>query len=256
MVEKQQITMDKIVEIENLSKSYDGKQFALKKCSFSLEKGKIYAIVGESGSGKSTLLRLIAGLERPNTGTIKIKEKIVSSDKQMIAPQERHIGFVFQDFTLFPHLTVAQNIAFGLKNNQEKIVKELLELIKMENYGKVYPAELSGGQEQRVAIARTLALEPELLLLDEPFSNLDASLKANLRQEIRQIVKNVGTSMLFITHDIFDAIDIADEILLLQDGYILHHSTMENFTKNIENQTVQNTLSQLKINAEKVLQLF
>lgn len=243
----------KILEIENLSKTYDGKKYALSNCSFSLQTGKICAVVGESGSGKSTLLRLIAGLERPNGGSIKIKEKVVSDDSKIVLPQKRNIGLVFQDFALFPHMTVEQNITFGLKSNKKETVKKLLKLIKMEEYGKVYPNELSGGQEQRVAIARTLALNPELLLLDEPFSNLDAGLKSELRQEIRKIVKQVGTSMIFITHDLFDAIDIADEIIFLQDGIMLRHSSISDFSQNIENTEVEKIISDLKSNAERVL---
>lgn len=243
----------KILEIENLSKTYDGKKYALSNCSFSLQTGKICAVVGESGSGKSTLLRLIAGLEQPNGGNIKIKEKVVSDDSKIVLPQKRNIGLVFQDFALFPHMTVEQNITFGLKANKKETVKILLKLIKMEEYGKVYPNELSGGQEQRVAIARTLALNPELLLLDEPFSNLDAGLKSELRQEIRKIVKEVGTSMIFITHDLLDAIDIADEVIFLQDGIMLRHSSINDFSQNIENTEVEKIISDLKSNAERVL---
>ncbi len=245
----------KILEIENLSKSYDGKKFALKDCSFSLEAGNICAVVGESGSGKSTLLRLISGLERPNSGFIKIEGKTVSDDNQIIPPQERNTGFVFQDYALFPHLTVEQNIAFGLKNNKKERVRELLELIKMEGYENSYPSQLSGGQEQRVAIARTLALKPNLLLLDEPFSNLDSNLKTELRQEIRQIVKQIGMSMIFITHDLLDAIDISDEIIFLKEGEMLQHSSISEFSNNIQSEEVRNIISDLKSNANRILEM-
>ncbi|MCG8331363.1 MAG: ABC transporter ATP-binding protein [Chitinophagales bacterium] len=247
--------MNKIIEIKGLSKSYDGKKDALSSCTFSMDTGKICAVVGESGSGKSTLLRLIAGLERPDSGQIKIKGKIVSDDTLIMPPQHRHVGLVFQDFALFPHLTVAQNITFGLKTNKKETVKRLLQLIKMEDYAHAYPTSLSGGQEQRVAIVRTLALNPELLLLDEPFSNLDAGLKSELRQEIRQIVKKVGTSMIFITHDLYDAIDIADEIILLKDGSILRNSSITDFSKNIQNEEVEKIISDLKSNARRTLEL-
>lgn len=248
--------MENILEINELSKSYDGKKYALSNCNFSLQTGKICAIVGESGSGKTTLLRLIAGLERPDSGSIKIKNTVVSDDTQIIPPQQRHVGLVFQDYALFPHLTVEQNIAFGLKKNKKERVSNLLQLIRLEGYGKSYPAELSGGQEQRVALARTLALNPELLLLDEPFSNLDVGLKSELRQEIYKIVKQVGTSMIFITHDLFDAIDIADEIIFLKKGRILRNSSIEEFSKNIQNKEIQNMILDLKSNAQHLLEVF
>lgn len=247
--------MSNILEINSLSKSYDQKKYALCNCSFNLKFGKICAVVGESGCGKTTLLRLIAGLERPNGGSIKIKGKIVSNDKVIVSPQKRSLGIVFQDFTLFPHLTVAQNIAFGLKENKEEKAKKLLKLIKMEEYAKVYPSTLSGGQEQRVAIARTLALNPELLLLDEPFSNLDSNLKSELRQEIRQIVKSIGTTMIFITHDFVDAIDIADEIILLKNGKMIEHSPIDKLSENADNKEVEKMIEELKNNAEKIMKV-
>ena len=242
-----------VLEIQNLSKSYDGKNWALKDCSFQLSSGKICAVIGESGSGKSTLIRLIAGLEHPENGTIIINEKEMSSDHHIVPPQKRNIGLVFQNFALFPHLTVEENIAFGLKNKDK--VKELLQLIKMEDFSKRYPAELSGGQQQRVAIARTLALSPQLLLLDEPFSSLDSHLKADLRNEIKNIVNEIGISMVFITHDILDAIDIADEIIFLKKGAIIQHSSTANIFKNLNNIDIQNIKNGLQINSEKILQL-
>ncbi|MGB2129475.1 MAG: ABC transporter ATP-binding protein [Flavicella sp.] len=242
-----------ILEIVGLSKSYDGKKYALSDCSFTLQKGKICAVVGESGSGKSTLLRLIAGLERSNSGTVSIKNKLVSSDSIMTAPQDRNVGFVFQDYALFPHLTVAQNIVFGLKSNKKERLNTLLSLIELEGYADVYPGQLSGGQQQRVALARTLALHPELLLLDEPFSNLDADLKGKLRKDIRNIIRKVNTSMLFITHDICDAIDIADEIILLNKGKVIHHSDISDFAKNVQSNQIREMLTNLKTNSNQIL---
>ncbi|MEM6348873.1 MAG: ABC transporter ATP-binding protein [Bacteroidota bacterium] len=244
-----------IVEIEALSKSYDGKHEALADCSFTLTKGKICAVVGQSGSGKSTLLRLIAGLERPDKGTIKIQGQMVSDDHKIVPPQERNLGMVFQDFALFPHLTVAKNIAFGLKKSTQATVKELLRLIDLPGYEQAYPNELSGGEEQRVALARTLALRPDLLLLDEPFSNLDANLKSQLRQQIQQIVRQIGTSMIFITHDLFDAIDIADELIYLEGGRMLCHCSIEDFFANIEHESIAKTITELKDNAKRILAL-
>lgn len=242
-----------ILNIQNLSKSYDGKNWALKDCSFQLEKGKICAVIGESGSGKSTLIRLIAGLEHPENGTIIINEKVMSSDHKIVPPQERNIGLVFQNFALFPHLTVEQNIAFGIKDKDK--ITQMLQLIKMEDFRKRYPSELSGGQQQRVAIARTLALSPQLLLLDEPFSSLDSHLKADLRNEIKNIVNEIGVSMVFITHDILDALDIADEIIFLKEGKILQHTSTKNIFKDLKNIDIQNTLNGLKSSAEKILKM-
>ena len=246
--------MNNILEIEGLSKSYDGKRNALEDCSFSLKKGEICAIVGESGSGKTTLLRLIAGLERPNNGSIKINGKLVSNDTQITAPQKRQIGMVFQDYVLFPHMTVEQNIGFGLKNASHTKIDDLLSLIKMNSYSKAYPSELSGGQEQRVALARTLALRPNLLLLDEPFSNLDIGLKSELRKEIQSIVKELNTSLIFITHDLYDAIEIADKIIFLKGGLMLQNSSVNDFV-NTENEEIKKMISNLKLNANQLLDL-
>jgi len=250
------MVVNSILEISKLSKSYDGKVKVLSDFNFNMESGKICAIVGESGSGKSTLLRLIAGLERPDGGEIKVAQSIVSDNIKIVKPQLRNIGFVFQDFALFPHLTVEQNIAYGLKDNKSEIIDNLLKMVKMEGYNKSYPSQLSGGQEQRVALARTLAIEPKLLLLDEPFSSLDIGLKSELRKEIKGIVKKLNTSMIFITHDISDAIDIADEIIFLRNGKIVQHSPISELSKSIENEDISNIMSELKANMEGVLNLF
>lgn len=242
-----------ILSIEHLSKSYDGKKYALSDCSFTLKEGRICAVVGESGSGKTTLLRLIAGLERPDHGVIKIRDQVVTDATKIVVPQQRHVGLVFQNYALFPHLTVTQNIGFGLKKHQQERVQQLLQLIRLEGYERAYPNQLSGGQAQRVALARTLALQPKLLLLDEPFSNLDASLKSTLRKEIQQIVRQLGTSMLFITHDLFDAIDIADELIFLQNGQLLQHDTIANFSNNSEHQAIQQLLADFTDNAQRTL---
>ena len=246
--------MNNILEIEGLSKSYDGKRNALNDCNFSLRKGEICAVVGESGSGKTTLLRLIAGLERPSNGCIKINGQLVSNDTQITAPQKRQIGMVFQDYALFPHMTVEQNIGFGLKEASNTKIDDLLSLIKMNSYSKAYPSELSGGQEQRVALARTLALKPNLLLLDEPFSNLDIGLKSELRKEIQSIVKELNTSLIFITHDLYDAIEIADKIIFLKDGAMLQNSPVNDFV-NTENEGIKKMIFNLKLNANQLMDL-
>lgn len=243
----------KILEIENLSKSYESKLEVVSDCSFSIESGNICAIVGESGSGKSTLFRLIAGLERPEKGSIKVKEKIVSNDKFIVAPKNRNVGLVFQDFSLFPHMTVKENIEFGLVKNKNKKVEELLKIIRMENFLNRYPHELSGGQQQRVSLARSLALDPSLLLLDEPFSNLDTELKSKLRKDVRNIIKDIGTSSIFITHDILDALDIADEIIFMDNGKIIRQCTIKDIFKDVKNEKLLKSITELKSNSDLIL---
>ena len=243
----------KILEIENLSKSYESKLEVVSDCSFSIESGNICAIVGESGSGKSTLFKLIAGLERPEKGSIKVKEKIVSNDKFIVAPKDRNVGLVFQDFSLFPHMTVKENIEFGLVKNKNKKIEELLKIIRMENFLNRYPHELSGGQQQRVSLARSLALDPSLLLLDEPFSNLDTELKSKLRKDVRTIIKEIGTSSIFITHDILDALDIADEIIFMDNGKIIRQCTIKDIFKDDKNEKLLKSITELKSNSDLIL---
>ncbi|MGN9160393.1 ABC transporter ATP-binding protein [Clostridium sulfidigenes] len=190
-----------------------------------LSKGEILAIIGESGSGKSTILRIIAGLEEAYKGSMVIGNKNIFSDKIFIEPENRGVGMVFQDYALFPHMTVKKNIQYGLKNKskdeKEKIALEMLELINLLEHKDKYPYELSGGQQQRVAIARAIAPKPSVLLLDEPFSNLDANLRGRIRDEIKVILKKAGITSIFVTHDIEDAKVLANKIIVLKDGVIV-----------------------------------
>ena len=232
----------KIVDVKNVTKTFNkGKVEALNNVSFSLRKGNILAVVGESGSGKTTLIRLIAGLEVLNKGVITLKEKIVSSNSIFIEPQHRNVGMVFQDYALFPHLTIFQNISYGLSNKINKIarVQEVLSLIDLVGTETRYPHELSGGQQQRIALARALAPKPELLILDEPFSNLDVILRNQLRHDILNILKKTNTTAIFVTHDIKDAIEVSDEILVLKNGKILQQGITTNVFKNPEGDYVK-----------------
>lgn len=195
-----------IVEVENLSFSFSRKSSpVIQDVSFSIEKGEIVGIVGPSGSGKSTLLRLISGLDMPTSGVIKITETIVASDRTFVQPEDRGVGMVFQDYALFPHMTVQDNILFGLaklpRNERKSRVEEMLELVKMSEFAKRYPHELSGGQQQRVALARALAPKPNVLLMDEPFSNLDADLKETIREDLKRILEKADMTCLIVTHD-------------------------------------------------------
>jgi iron(III) transport system ATP-binding protein len=224
-----------MLEIESLSKSFDkGKSFALKNVSFHLKKGVVCALVGESGSGKTTLVRLIAGLETPDEGGIRLNGKVVSSLNNFVSPEKRKVGLVFQDYALFPHMTLFKNVLYGISKDKNKNQRatEVLNLVGLGGMEDRYPHQLSGGQQQRVALARALAPNPSLLILDEPFSNLDAMLRMQLRNEIFEIVKSTGVTAIFVTHDTQDALAVADEILILQHGQLIQKDEAANlYTK-------------------------
>lgn len=220
------------LEIKDLHKIFGKSEMALNNASLTLPKGAIGALVGPSGSGKTTLLRSIAGLEQPGAGSIFISEKAVFDSNTNISPSERNIGFLFQDYALFPHLTVAENVAFGLRNLSGDLktnrTNQYMNLCNIEQYAKRFPHELSGGQQQRVALARALAMEPELLLLDEPFSNVDDSLKSQIREEMASLIRLCKTSALIVVHDIQDAFAISDQISVLIDGEVLQTDSSDN----------------------------
>ncbi|MFB9057666.1 ABC transporter ATP-binding protein [Mariniflexile ostreae] len=220
-----------MLSIDSLSKSFDnGKNYALNDVSFHLEPGHVCAIVGESGSGKTTLVRLIAGLERPDHGSVSINGKVIASLDKFVQPEKRKIGLVFQEYALFPHLTILDNILYGISKvkNKKLRAQEMLDLVGLKGMEKRYPHQLSGGQQQRVALARALAPEPALLILDEPFSNLDAMLRMQLRNEVFDIIKKTEVTVLFVTHDTQDALSVADEILILQKGKVVQKDIASN----------------------------
>lgn len=213
------------ISINNVCFSYPNSESpALDHFSMSIEKGEVISILGRSGSGKSTILRLLAGLEKPTTGSLTIQDEVLFDDKTFLQPEKRGIGMVFQDYALFPHMTVAENILFGLfqlnRAEKKKRLQEVLELVELEDYEKRYPHQLSGGQQQRVAIARAIAPNPHLILLDEPFSNLDAELQVKIRKDLREILKKANITSIFVTHDENDAHALADRIVKLKDGCI------------------------------------
>lgn len=220
-----------MLTINALSKSFDkGRNYAIENVTFNLKAGQVCAIVGESGSGKTTLVRLIAGLERPDHGSIVMGDKVIASLDKFVQPEKRKIGLVFQEYALFPHLTIFDNVLYGIskmKHKKER-AQEMLDLVGLSELGKRYPHQLSGGQQQRVALARALAPEPSLLILDEPFSNLDAMLRTQLRNEVFDIIKKTGVTVLFVTHDTQDALSVADEILILQKGKVIQKDVATN----------------------------
>ena len=230
------------LKISNLSVRYTGQsKAAVDGVSFNLQEGEIGVLIGPSGCGKTTLLRAVAGLERASSGSITLGPQVISSADVHIPAERRHLGMVFQDYALFPHLDIARNVAFGIAHlsAQQRIrrVAEVLELVGMPDAGKRFAHELSGGQQQRVALARALAPSPKLLLLDEPFSNLDVDLRERLAHEVRTILKAAGATALFVTHDQMEAFAIGDQIGVMQQGklhqwdeaYALYHRPATRF---------------------------
>ncbi len=207
--------------LSGVSKAFGSKP-VLQNLSLEIDNGEFVAVLGSSGSGKTTLLRLIAGFDDPDSGEISISGKLVASKNVFVAAEARKVGYVPQDAALFPHLSVFENVAFGLKglSNAARVdrVRELLKLVSMESFENQSATELSGGQKHRVALARALAPEPELILLDEPFAALDAELRARIREEIKLVLDKVSSTTILVTHDQEEALSIADRVALLRDG--------------------------------------
>ncbi len=209
-----------ILEIKDVSHSYDENETTLDNLNLTVNEGEKVSILGPSGSGKSTLLRLIAGLEKPQSGSISIKGNIVSTKDLVIAPEKRNLGLVVQEKALFPHLTVIENITFGIKKkrDKDKIVLDLLNLFKIDHLSKKYPHEISGGEQQRTALARSMAPSPELLMLDEPFSALDQSLKEDLYSELNQIFNERKQTILLVSHDIKEAEALSERQINIKES--------------------------------------
>ncbi len=218
------MTNTPIIRLERVSKQYDATT-VVDTVTLNVHQGDLLVLLGSSGCGKTTTLRLVAGLERPNQGLIWLDGRAVAGAGQWVPPEERRIGMVFQDFALFPHLSVQENIAFALQDtrgqDRQRRVNMLLDLVGLSGLGKRYPHQLSGGQQQRIALARALAPQPSVVLLDEPFSNLDAALRKTMREEVRRILQATETTAIFVTHDQEEALSLADTVAVMQAGEIL-----------------------------------
>jgi iron(III) transport system ATP-binding protein len=213
------------LDVRGVTKRFDGPA-VLDAASLHVEAGTICALLGPSGSGKTTLLRLIAGLEHPDAGTIRLGDDVLVDGRQSIAPERRQIGMVFQDWALFPHLTVAQNVGFGLGKHPDPVrVAEALDLIGLADAADRLPGTLSGGQQQRVALARALAPGPSVLLLDEPFSNLDVAMRARIRREVHDLLRSTGVTTVFVTHDQEEAFVLGDRVAVMRDGRVIQSAS-------------------------------
>ncbi len=210
---------DVLLRCEGLSKRF-GTAVALDGFDLEVRHGELVALLGPSGCGKTTALRLIAGLEYPDAGTVRVLGRTVAARGTWVPPERRRVGLVFQEWALFPHLDVTANVAFGLDGDADGRVGEMLALARLEGLAHRMPHELSGGQQQRVALARALAPGPDLLLLDEPFSNLDAQLRAEVRSEVRALLAATGTTAVFVTHDQEEALSISDRVAVMLDGRV------------------------------------
>jgi iron(III) transport system ATP-binding protein len=214
------------VTCRNLHKSFDTLP-VVQDVSLAVPPGQILVLLGPSGCGKTTTLRLIAGFERLDNGRIEIDNQLVADGAHHVPPEKRRVGIVFQDYAIFPHLSLAQNVGFGLKRGQSARVEEMLNFVGLGGLGERMPHQLSGGQQQRVALARALAPQPVVLLLDEPFSNLDAALRVEMRQEVRRLLKASGTTAVFVTHDQEEALFMGDQVGVMNAGHLEQVGTPE-----------------------------
>ncbi|WP_449538680.1 ABC transporter ATP-binding protein [Ferdinandcohnia sp. Marseille-Q9671] len=243
------------VELINISKSYDKQKDVLDGINLSIEEGEFFVLVGPSGSGKSTLLRMIAGLEDISGGILKIDDKTVNH----LAPKDRDLSMVFQNYALYPHLSVEQNILFGLKarkvdkQEQQKRLHDAAEMLGLTKLLKRKPRELSGGQRQRVALGRSVVSQAPLCLMDEPLSNLDAKLRANMRVQIRRLQKKLGLTMIYVTHDQVEAMTMGDRIMVLNDGKIQQVGKPITLYNEPENLFVASFIGSPKMNLGKAM---
>ncbi|MEX2584561.1 MAG: ABC transporter ATP-binding protein [Gemmatimonadota bacterium] len=246
-----------VLTIDGLVKRYTrGALPAVADVGFTVAPGEVMAVVGESGCGKTTLLRLVAGLEIPDAGEIAVAGRTVSGAGSWVPPERRGVGMVFQDFALFPHMTTLENVVYGLgsipRAERRGRAEEMLELVALTDYAGRYPHQLSGGQQQRVALARALAPQPKLLLLDEPFSNLDTALKRNLREELADILRRTGTTALLVVHDAEDVLALADRAVVMRSGVMVQEGAPDFLYRRPRNEYVAHFFGETNVLAGQV----
>ena len=239
--------MKPLLELDNITCQYRG-HTAVRDLSLHVNPGDLFCLLGPSGCGKTTALRAIAGFENITTGQIRLRGEAVSTPHTTLPPEKRRIGMVFQDYALFPHMNVCCNVCFGLhdksKSERQRIADEMLEVVGLAGYGQRYVHELSGGQQQRVALARALAPKPDLILMDEPFSNLDVEMREHLSQEVRQILKSQDTTGILVTHDQMEAFAMGDQIGVMNNGQLLQKDTAYNLYHSPDNPFVADFIGQ------------
>ena len=232
-----------IIRARSVNKSY-GSEIVLSDFNLDVWNGSIVGILGISGSGKTTALRLLAGFDKPDSGIIEMRNRVISSEDTFLPPEERNVGMVFQDYALFPHLNVEKNISFGLSRDEIKSgrLEEVLSMCNLETYRNKFPQELSGGQQQRVSLARALAPKPEVILLDEPFTSLDAHMARDLREEVVSLLRQTETTAIIVTHDQEEALSVCDVVSVLENGSVIQSATPQEIYLNPVSQTVANSV--------------
>jgi len=232
-----------IIRARSVTKSY-GSEIVLSDFNLDVWNGSIVGILGISGSGKTTALRLLAGFDKPDSGIIEMRNRVISSEDTFLPPEERNVGMVFQDYALFPHLNVEKNISFGLSRDEIKSgrLEEVLSMCNLETYRNKFPQELSGGQQQRVSLARALAPRPEVILLDEPFTSLDAHMARDLREEVVSLLRQTETTAIIVTHDQEEALSVCDVVSVLENGSVIQSATPQEIYLNPVSQTVANSV--------------
>ena len=232
-----------IIRARSVTKSY-GSEIVLSDFNLDVWNGSIVGILGISGSGKTTALRLLAGFDKPDSGIIEMRDRVISSEETFLPPEERNVGMVFQDYALFPHLNVEKNISFGLSRDEIKSgrLEEVLSMCNLETYRNKFPQELSGGQQQRVSLARALAPKPEVILLDEPFTSLDAHMARDLREEVVSLLRQTETTAIIVTHDQEEALSVCDVVSVLENGSVIQSATPQEIYLNPVSQTVANSV--------------